>query len=149
MLRPMKIIVGVDGSEGSKRAVDWCAAYAGLLGAEVIAIFALDFPVTTASGFGVARIPIPIPPPTDAEREQLRRTVFEDWCRPLSQSGVAFRAVVSDGSAAPAIMELAEKESADLVVTGRTGCGGFVGLVLGSTTYQLSHHLGRPLVIVP
>ena len=46
-------------------------------------------------------------------------------------------------------MKTADDESADLVVTGRRGRGGFAELVLGSTSYSLVHHLNRPLTIVP
>ena len=68
---------------------------------------------------------------------------------PLAPSGIAFRAVVVEGSPAAALIELARKEDVDLVVAGRRGRGGFAELLLGSTTHHLSHHLDRPLVIVP
>ena len=41
------------------------------------------------------------------------------------------------------------RRDADLVVTGKRGRGGFAELLLGSTSHVLSHHLDRPLVIVP
>src|SRR4051794_533829 len=40
-----RIVVGVDGSDHSLRAVKWCAEYAQLLDAEVIAVHAIDMPV--------------------------------------------------------------------------------------------------------
>ena len=46
-------------------------------------------------------------------------------------------------------MQAAKTEKADLVVTGKRGRGGFAELILGSTSHVLSHHLDRPLVIVP
>jgi nucleotide-binding universal stress UspA family protein len=145
----MKIIVGVDGSEASGRALEWCAAHAEALGAEVVAAFAIDLPIYAASGFGFAPIPVPFPEVTEAERERLHETINGDWCAPLTKAGVTFRGVVIDGSPAVALMALADKENADLVVVGRRGRGGFVELLLGSTTHHLSHHLDRPLVIVP
>jgi nucleotide-binding universal stress UspA family protein len=57
--------------------------------------------------------------------------------------------LVVDGEPAPALMEAARTEGAALVVTGRRGHGGFKALLLGSTSHHLSHHLDRPLVIVP
>jgi nucleotide-binding universal stress UspA family protein len=141
----MKIIVGVDGSTSSARAVEWCAVHARALDAEVVAVFSIDLPVYGASGFGY----LPIPTPAEPDREELHDVMQREWCAPLSKASVPFRAVVMDGSAAPAIIALAEKEGADLVVTGRRGRGGFTELLLGSTSHQLSLHLNRPLVIVP
>jgi nucleotide-binding universal stress UspA family protein len=65
------------------------------------------------------------------------------------KASIPFRTVVLDGTPASAIIALADKEEADLVVTGRRGRGGFAELLLGSTSHQLSLHLNRPLVIVP
>jgi nucleotide-binding universal stress UspA family protein len=145
----MKIIVGVDGSDSSARAVEWCAANAKAMGAEVIAAFAVDLPIYAASGFGFAPIPVPSPEVTEAERERLREQIEGEWCARLAKSGVPLHGVVIDGAPAFALMELAEKENADMVVVGRRGHGGFAELLLGSTAHHLSHHLDRPLVIVP
>lgn len=145
----MKIIVGVDGSAPSARALEWCAVHAKALEAEVVAVYAVDIPIYASSGFGFAPIPAPFPEPSETEREQLRKKITDDWCARLTQSGVPFRVQLLDGSPAPAIIALAAKEEADLVVVGRRGHGGFVELLLGSTTHHLSHHLDRPLVIIP
>jgi nucleotide-binding universal stress UspA family protein len=141
----MRIVVGVDGSDHSKRAVEWCARYAGALGADVVAVHALDQPVYALPTLAY----VPIPPIDDEAREKLREVVRSDWCAPLERAGVPFRVVVEDGAPAVVILELARAEQADLVVTGRRGRGGFTELVLGSTSHSLSHHLDRPLVIVP
>jgi nucleotide-binding universal stress UspA family protein len=141
----MKIIVGVDGSPSSGRAVEWCATYAGALKAEVVAVFSVELPVYGASGFGY----LPIPVPAEPDREALLEVVRDEWCAALKKADIPFRAVIMDGAPSPAIMALADDENADLVVTGRRGRGGFAELLLGSTSHQLSHHLNRPLVIVP
>jgi nucleotide-binding universal stress UspA family protein len=143
----MKIIVGVDGSSSSMRAVEWCATYAPGLNAEVVAVHTLDLPVYAASGFGFAPIIAPIPPEPD--REEIRDVIEREWCAPLTKASVPVRVILEDGSPAPTIMAVAEREHADLVVTGRRGRGGFAELLLGSTSHHLSHHLGRPLVLVP
>jgi len=141
----MKIIVGVDGSQESGRAVAWCAKYAPRLGAEVIAVYSIDMPAFASTAFGV----VPIPPPVEPDREHVHKVVETEWCTALTEAKVRFRVVLMDGPPASEIMTLAERESADLVVTGRRGHGGFAELLLGSTSHALSHHLGRPLVIVP
>jgi nucleotide-binding universal stress UspA family protein len=141
----MKIIVGVDGSPESARAVEWCAAHAASMDAEVVAVHSIELPIYAASGFGA----VPLPIPTEPDREALREVVQSEWCAPMGNAKVRYRVVITEGAPAPAIMAIAEKEGADLVVSGRRGRGGFAELLLGSTSHQLSHHLDRPLVIVP
>ena len=140
----MNIVVGVDGSEDSQRAVAWCAKYAGALGAKVIAVHALEVPVYAW------RLDVYAPPVyNDADRERILETLREQWCKQLADANVPFEAKVVDGYPANVIIEVAHRENADLVVTGRRGLGGFKEMMLGSTSHHLSHHLTRPLVIVP
>jgi nucleotide-binding universal stress UspA family protein len=141
----MKILVGVDGSEHAKRAVEWCAQYAAALDAEVVAVHAIDIPFYVSP-----MVPELPPPPLSPEaRSDLREHVTTVWCAPLANANVPFRVLLMDSDPALGIMQAAKTEQADLVVTGRRGRGGFAELVLGSTTYALIHHLDRPLVIVP
>jgi nucleotide-binding universal stress UspA family protein len=139
------IVVGVDGSEPAQRAVEWCAAHAPALDAEVVVVHALEVPAYT--GLGPPYIWMPSPSPE--QRTARRDVVVRDWSKPLADAGVSFRIVLVDGDPAPAIMDVAGSENAALVVTGRRGRGGFKELLLGSTSHHLSHHLDRPLVIVP
>lgn len=140
----MNIVVGVDGSEDSQRAVAWCAKYAGALGAKVIAVHALEVPVYAW------RLDVYAPPVyDDADRERILETLREQWCKQLADANVPFEVKVIDGYPANVIIELAHRVHADLVVTGRRGLGGFKEKMLGSTSHHLSHHLSTPLVIVP
>ena len=140
-----KILVGVDGSEHAQRAVAWCAAHAVGLDAEVIVVHALE--VASYVGYGPPYVWLT--GPTPEQREAARDVATREWCKPLADAGVAHRVVILDGDAAGALLETARSENVDLVVTGRRGLGGFKELVLGSTSHHLSHHLDRPLVIVP
>ncbi len=143
----MKIIVGVDGSVASGRAVEWCAANATALDAEVVAVHAVELPVFVPGVLGMGRLPVPVVP--DADRDLLQEEIEQKWCAPLRAANIPFRIVIEDGASASTIMATSARENADLVVTGRRGRGGFAELLLGSTSSQLSHHLNRPLVLVP
>jgi len=138
-----KIIVGVDGSASSERAVRWCAEHAAGLDAEVIAVHVSATPIY------VGKNELPIAPPSAEQQDALRDQVRQDWCKALIDAGVPHRVFLMHGSPATALMRAAAEEDAGLVVTGKRGRGGFGELLLGSTSHQLSHHLDRPLTIVP
>jgi len=140
-----RIVVGVDGSAHAARAVRWCAEHASGLDAEVVAVHAVDLPVYAAPGM----LTMPYPPLNEQQMHDLRELVTGDWCKPLADAGVAYRALVVEGSPTTVLMDAARTEDAMLVVVGRRGRGGFAELMLGSTSHQLTHHLDRPLVIIP
>jgi nucleotide-binding universal stress UspA family protein len=125
--------------------VKWCADHAGALDAEVVAVHVLDLPLYAAPGIAL----VPMPPPSAAQHDELLDVVQRDWCKPLADAGVEFRALVTEGSPALVLSEVARHENAEMIVTGRRGRGGFSELVLGSTSHALTHHADRPLVIVP
>ncbi len=140
----MMIVVGVDGSVHSQRALGWCARYAGALDARVVAVHALEVPAAAW------RLDVYAPPlPTDDDGERILEMLREQWCKALTDANVPFEAKVVEGDPANVIIEVAQHVKADLVVTGRRGLGGFKEMMLGSTSHHLSHHLPRPLVIVP
>jgi nucleotide-binding universal stress UspA family protein len=140
-----KIVVGVDGSESAGRAVAWCAAIAPRLDAEVVAVHAVEEPVYPVPTLAY----VAVPPLSDEARAELLQLLEDEWCAPLRDAGVRYRAELVDGPPASALTQIADDESADLLVTGRRGRGGFAELMLGSTSHHLTHHAGRPLVIVP
>jgi len=140
-----KIVVGVDGSESASRAVEWCARMAPRLAAEVVAVHAVEEPVYPVPTLAY----VAVPPLSDESRAELLRLLDEEWCAPLRNAGVTYRAELTDGPSASVLVQVADAEDADLLVTGRRGRGGFAELVLGSTSHHLTHHAGRPLVIVP
>jgi nucleotide-binding universal stress UspA family protein len=86
----MKILVGVDGSEASTRAVEWCAEHAGRLGAEVLAVHAIDLPLIVSPMVPGFKLPEFKP----ADREELTRIATEQWCAPLAKASVEFRVVL-------------------------------------------------------
>jgi nucleotide-binding universal stress UspA family protein len=136
------MIVGVDGSEGSARAVEWCAATAGALGAEVVAVCVVVPPVSFIPPTGAF-------PADDQEHERVGKELGETWCAPLRDAGVPHRSIVVDGTPADTLLEAADEVDADLVVVGRRGHRGLAELLLGGVASALAHRCRRPLVIVP
>ena len=87
---------------------------------------------------------LPITPLLPERRAELHDLVTRDWCKPLADAGVSYRVTVMDGRPSVALMQAAQTENAELVVTGRRARDDFAELLLGSTTHHLSNRLDRP-----
>lgn len=134
-----RVIVGVDGSDGSQAALDWVADLAQHCEIEIVVTAVTDDSVTWAA------------PPDSAERRALvEDRVRTDWARRLTKRNVPFRVNSPWGTNhADALLEAACDERADLVVVGMRGIGGFTGLRIGGVALKVLHRTDRPLVLVP
>ncbi len=138
-----RIVVGVDGSDAGKHAVEWTARLAKAIRSEVIAVCALDIPVALPD-------PYTMPMFLDEKvRVEIEKDLVTKWCRPLKTAGVRFRAVLQDGRPASVILDLADKEKAGLIVVGRRGRGEVAELLLGSVSHEVVLHSKRPVLLVP
>lgn len=136
------IVVGVDGSPGSRAALAWAIDEAELRQASVVALMAWDYlgqphPVDGAS----------FDPSFDADDarrvvDALVDEVLGDRGRPSVE--VERRAVLD----LPARALLEASADADLLVVGRRGLGGFKGLLLGSVSQEVLAHAPCPVLVV-
>lgn len=136
------IVVGVDGSEGSDRALEWCAMNAPDLGAEVVAVHAFHAPYAYPS-LDVPSLPVEV----DKWKKEAQRLLESEWTAALGD--VPHRTVFAEGPPARAITDVADDLGADLIVAGSRGRGGVAELFLGSVSHHLAHHARRPVLIVP
>jgi nucleotide-binding universal stress UspA family protein len=140
------IVVGVDGSDGARRALEWAVEEARLRKAGLLVVHAWHVPPLVA---GAA--PFDGPMALDADTlERVEKTAEEIVERELATvdtAGIEVRRLVVAGSPADALIEAAA--DADLLVVGTRGHGGFTGLLLGSVGQQVAHHAPCPVVIVP
>lgn len=133
-----RILVGIDGSEGSKAALRWAIEEAKVHGATVEALHAwsyLDQPAL-AGGFEPRYS-------EDDAREALRRTVTEVAG---DQQEVPIEQTTICELPARALVEASSR--ADLVVVGARGLGGFRELLLGSVSHQVANHVACPIAII-
>ena len=135
--KPERVVVGVDGSDGSAGAVAWCIEYATASGAEVIAVH--------------SELPLAEWVSHSDPHSWYRRAQEEvrEWAAPLRDAGVRGRELVVEHEPATGLAETAIREQADLLVVGARGRGGFTGLRLGSTALKVLHESGLPIVLVP
>ena len=150
------IVVGVDGSPESKKALLWAVEEARLRGASVRAIHVYDVPGVTAYAF---------PEEAAVTREQIAEleksqesnaAASQGRARALVERAVAELGHTEDvkvdaealhGRPAPKLIE--ESKDADLLVIGSRGRGGFTELLLGSVSHQCAQYAVCPVVIFP
>lgn len=132
-----RLVVGVDGSEGSARAVDWCADVAPTLHATVLAVY------------GERLLAEWVPRDDPSSWYQRALDDCDKWTAPLRDADVPTRALVVDHEPVTALTNTAIHERAGMIVVGTHGRGGFTGLRLGSTALEVLHDSGCPVVLVP
>ncbi len=140
-----RIVVGVDGSEHALAAIEWAIRMAKGMGSEVVAVYALSTPVYFDTGYSSPAVPVQYDPEW---RDEMKREFEEDWCKPLKDSGVKYRAVMHDGRPATVINKVADEVNADVVLVGRRGRGGVAELLLGSVSHELVQHSKRPVLVI-
>ncbi|WP_329000988.1 universal stress protein [Kribbella sp. NBC_00709] len=136
------VVVGVDGSKDSAKAIDFAFDQADALHAQVVAVHAWTSPfLTYADGASMLQF--------DEEKfhEESRLLVAESVAGAAADHpDVKWTTELVSGSAGQALVR--RSETADLLVVGTRGRGGFTGLLLGSVSQTALHHTHCPIAIV-
>ena len=139
-----RIVVGIDGSEGARRALEWALEEAKLRDARIVVIHAWLEPAAVAVGSVVSAGGVEPEIFEDAAERTLHELLIS-----VDTDGLphGLESHVVAGAPAHALVEASRE--ADLVVVGSRGLGGFSGLLLGSVSQQVVHHATCPVVVVP
>ncbi len=130
------IVVGVDGSEQSRRAMDWAVEEARLRKGQVLALTAWHFPYVgdymgQTWDYGVFQ--------ADAQ------AILDEELARVRDRGANLTGHIVQSS--PAAMLVDASREADLVAVGSRGRGGFTGMLLGSVSTQTVHHAHCPVLV--
>ncbi|MHB8293069.1 MAG: universal stress protein [Acidimicrobiales bacterium] len=139
---PERIVVGLDGSEGSKEALRFAVGEARLRGAAVEVVHCWRLP-----SFGQAGTYIPLDA-VEAVKDEAER-LADHTVKEVLGGDPPVPVVVRTFDGAPAEVLVDVSEGASMLVVGTRGRGGFRGLLLGSVSQQVSHHASCPVVTVP
>ncbi len=134
-----RIVVGLDSSEESIRALRWALEEARLRDAELHLVHAYPTPELVA-------LPAVVTLPSDDELRAAADEVLDQQLAKVGGAGeVSVTRTVRSGGAASVLCEAAK--GAELLVVGARGLGGFRGLLLGSVTHQVVAHSPCPVVV--
>ena len=139
-----RIIVGIDGSAHSQRALEWAVHEAALrqVPLSVIAVYR-----TVVAYWGGAVVF----PEDHAIADKTRAVTQEATEKALALAGDTrpLNVTVEVVSGIPAEELINASKGADLIVVGSRGTGGFARLLLGSVGTQVAHHAHCPIVVIP
>lgn len=142
-MRTRRIVLGVDGSDCGRQAMQWVIDLAADLDTEVVAVHAFDLLTVLGVSEGVFAAV------DDATLIKAARAEMEaTWVAPLREAGVKYRSEVAEGNTPSVLLDIARQIDADMIVVGARGRGGFKEMLLGSVSHHVSHHADVPVVIV-
>ncbi len=136
-----RIVVGVDGSAASERALRWAVEAARLRDGTVRVVHGWQqIVIGDVYGYGALNPEV---------LEEAGRAVLDETVERVDteQLSAPVERVLVPGPAASVLLDAAT--DADLVVVGTRGRGGFTGLLLGSVSHQVVQHAPCPAVVVP
>jgi nucleotide-binding universal stress UspA family protein len=138
------IVVGVDGSTGSHKALEWAAREAAARHAPltVLTVHPIADNYWTGS---------PIIPADRPQQDELRQAAQYAADKVTGELGDQQPASVTIQAVNGIIAEelLRASRGAELLVVGSRGGGGFTALRLGSVSAQVTEHTPCPVVVIP
>ncbi len=137
---PRRIVVGIDGSDGSLLALEWAIGQAQHTGSSLEIVCCWVFPATVAP-YGL--------PPSPTDYEVVTAKVMEDALAMAARLAPDVTVSSKIENRAPALALVDASAGADLLVVGSRGLGGFTSLLLGSVSQHCTHHAHCPVLVVP
>jgi nucleotide-binding universal stress UspA family protein len=137
-----RIVVGIDGSEQSQRALRWADFVARAMDCDLEVMIAWQ--LYPGIGFGASMASVP--PDWDPARyaaDAARHTVEEVFG---TDPPPTLRVTVQEGSAAQVLLQASK--DARMLVVGSRGHGGFAGLLLGAVSAASAEHAKCPVLVV-
>jgi len=139
------LLVSVDFSAASRAVIDTAVELAAAPAAKLILHHTLVPSMVTAEyGLGVDMLREAMLVSEKAARHQLEHLEDE-----LTARGLDVMSVLTRGSAAESILEVAKKQHANMIVLGSHGHTAFYDLLVGSTTHAVLKKATCPVLVVP
>lgn len=149
-----RILVAIDGSEPSNRALDYAVELSAKWNAELTLLAVIHkkmLPIFPDEGFGAT--------PLAAAREfgqyqEKMRNLYQNILSEaiekinLEHPTLEVKTILEEGRPSATIVNIAETDGFDLIVMGSRGIGGIPGWILGSTSRRVVDSCTKPILIV-
>ena len=143
-----RLLVAVDGSEQSYKALDHAVAIAEKFDSELILLTIIPTMITPF--FPAWRFDPTIYTKRQERMNELYRNTLKDADEKASTKhpNLNIWTITREGRPSDTIVDVAEKEGCDMIVMGSRGIGGIKGWVLGSTSNRVAASCKKPVMIV-
>jgi nucleotide-binding universal stress UspA family protein len=141
------IVIGVDGSGHSRRALEWAIRESRQHHLPLNVVTVHPPPARPATGIYWG---LPTLPDNSFDPELARMAVQQfvgEVAEETGEKGLEVTVSVLTGDVAEELVNASR--DADLLVVGSRGSGGFARLLMGSVSSQVTHHAECPVVVVP
>lgn len=140
------LLVGIDGSEGGKRAVDFAAVRAKFAGARVIVAYVIEW---SQYSFNTPEENEVRHKRREEEIERARAQILDPAVAALKSSGIEVEGMVRHGHPAQVLCSLAKETGAAQIFIGRRGLSRLEVLLFGSVAGSLVQMSPVPVTVVP
>ena len=128
------VLVPVDGSDNSYRALDAALLLSEKLGSNITVIHVMEeFPITH---IGSEKLLSEV---LEAYKKE-NQDILSKCSEIATQKGLTIKTVLIQGNPASVILDYSKKEKFDLLIMGSRGLGKFKELILGSVSGKIVHH---------
>lgn len=135
------VVIGLDGSPGSRHALEWVLAHRARFAEEILPVMAYDLPIT-ADGIS----PMGMLGDADKYRENANIVLQSE----IERAGPALQGVTGTvGEGRPGSVLVDEAEGRDLLVVGCRGRSAMTEIVLGSVGSYCVMNSSTPVAIIP
>lgn len=138
------ILVPIDFSENAGRAIDAAKLIASKTDAELVFLHAYQ-PYITDVSLPVTMSSLPI----YKEQEEGFKSLLEEQVELAKQQGFSAQSIWEADGIHDAVIRNAEELVADLIVVGRTGKGGFMDKLIGSSATNIALDAPCPVLVIP
>ena len=140
------ILVGIDGSPDSRRAVDFVIARAKSIKARVILAFVIEW---SQYSFNTPEENEQRHKRREEEIQTAHQRVLDPILKTLASEGVTITGVVRHGQVADVLLQIGKEHDVDHIIVGRIGQRGVKTMLFGSVVSKLIQLTHIPVTIVP
>lgn len=136
------ILVPVDGSDNSYRALDAALVLAEKLGSNITVIHVMEqIPITH---IGSEKLLSEL---LEAYKKE-NQNILSKCSEIATQKGLNLKTLLLQGNPASVILDYSKKEKFDLLIMGSRGLGKFKELILGSVSGKIVHHSPSAVMLI-